>query len=181
MRSCPNRRAAPITTSAWRLTRPARHCVAISPRSRRSTSIAWSRSAISGTGRSAPSSVATETVTQAPTRKRERLDPSVFRLPVERIREGYYSDVSFNRTVDVLKADKQHPHVLMQVFQKNQAVVGGMDEAIAMIQLCSEDLQQLRVHGLYDGDEGPPWEPPLAIEGACRLFARLESVYLGVL
>ena len=45
--------------------------------------------------------------------RRERLNPGVFRLPVERIREGYYSDVYFNRTVDVLSADSRHPQVLM--------------------------------------------------------------------
>ena len=44
-------------------------------------------------------------MTDAPVRRRDRLDPSVFRLPIERIREGYYSDVYFNRTVDVLSAD----------------------------------------------------------------------------
>jgi len=125
--------------------------------------------------------VATETITHAPTRKRERLDPSVFRLPVERIREGYYSDVYFNRTVEVLNADSRHPQVLMQVFQKNQAVVGGMDEAIAIVKLCSEDFSQLRVHALYDGDEAAPWETTMTIEGDYSLFARLETVYLGVL
>ncbi len=125
--------------------------------------------------------MATETVTQAPTRKRERLDPSVFRLPVERIREGYYSDVYFNRTVEVLNADNRHPHVLMQVFQKNQAVIGGMDEAMAIVKLCSEDFSQLRVHALYDGDEAAPWETTMTIEGDYSLFARLETVYLGVL
>ena len=31
-----------------------------------------------------------------------RLDPSVFRLPVERIREGYYSDAYFNFTKQLL-------------------------------------------------------------------------------
>jgi hypothetical protein len=125
--------------------------------------------------------VATETLTQAPTRKGERLDPSVFRLPVERIREGYYSDVYFNRTVEVLHADNRHPHVLMQVFQKNQAVIGGMDEAIAIVKLCSDDFSQLRVHALYDGDEAAPWETTMTIEGDYSLFARLETVYLGVL
>src|SRR5256884_5194343 len=119
-------------------------------------------------------------MTQAPTR-RERLDPSVFRLNVERIREGYYSDVYFNRTVDVLRSDQKHPHVLMQVFQKKRAVIGGMDEAIAIVKLCSEDFSQLRVHALYDGDEVAPWETAMTIEGDYSLFARLETVYLGVL
>ena len=114
-------------------------------------------------------------------RRRERLDPSVFRLNVERIREGYYSDVYFNRTVDVLRSDQKHPHVLMQVFQKKRAVIGGMDEAIAIVKLCSEDFSQLRVHALYDGDEVAPWETAMTIEGDYSLFARLETVYLGVL
>jgi nicotinate phosphoribosyltransferase len=125
--------------------------------------------------------MAQHAVPDTPVRRRERLDPSVFRLPVERIREGYYSDVYFNRTVDVLHADRQHPQVLMQVFQKNHAVVGGMDEAIAIVKLCSDDFSQLRVHALYDGDEIAPWETAMTIEGDYSLFARLETVYLGVL
>ena len=125
--------------------------------------------------------MAQHAVTDTPVRRRERLDPSVFRLPVERIREGYYSDVYFNRTVDVLHADRQHPQVLMQVFQKNEAIVGGMDEAIAIVKLCSDDFSQLRVHALYDGDEIAPWETAMTIEGDYSLFARLETVYLGVL
>jgi len=114
-------------------------------------------------------------------RRRQRLDPEVFRLPVERIREGYYSDAYFNRTVDVLTADHHHPHVLMQVFQKLHSVVGGMDEAIAILKLCSDDFSQLRVHALYDGDAIAPWETAMTIEGDYTLFARLETVYLGVL
>src|ERR671935_889607 len=125
--------------------------------------------------------MATRPLKESGTRRLKRLDPSVFRLPVERIREGYYSDVYFNRTVDVLQADKHHPHVLMQVFQKKHAVVGGMDEAIAILKLCSEDFSQLRVHALYDGDEIAPWETAMTIEGDYTLFARLETVYLGVL
>ena len=125
--------------------------------------------------------MATDAATQTPVRRRERLDPSVFRLPIERIREGYYSDVYFNRTVDVLRADNRHPHVLMQVFQKRNAVIGGMDEAIAIVKLGSDDFSQLRVHALYDGDEAAPWETTMTIEGDYSLFARLETLYLGVL
>lgn len=125
--------------------------------------------------------MATQPLRESVPPRRPRLDPSVFRLPVDRIREGYYSDVYFNRTVDVLKADQRHPHVLMQVFQKQHAVVGGMDEAIAILKLCSEDFSQLRVHALYDGDVIGPWETAVTIEGDYSLFARLETVYLGVL
>jgi nicotinate phosphoribosyltransferase len=69
----------------------------------------------------------------------------------------------------------------MQVFQKQQAVLGGMDEAIAILKLCSHDWDALTVHALYDGDEIEPWETVMTIEGDYTLFAHLETCYLGVL
>ena len=72
------------------------------------------------------------------TRKR-RLPPEIFDLPVEKMREGYYTDVYFNYARETLLRDGRHPRVVMQVFQKRQAVLGGMDEAIAVLKLCSHD------------------------------------------
>ena len=69
----------------------------------------------------------------------------------------------------------------MQVFQKNEAILGGMDEAIAMLKLCSHDWDALDVRALHDGDAIAPWETVLTIEGDYTLFAHLETVYLGVL
>jgi len=69
----------------------------------------------------------------------------------------------------------------MQVFQKKRAVLGGMDEAIAILKLCSHDWDDLTVHALYDGDEVAPWETVMTIEGDFTLFAHLETCYLGVL
>ena len=46
-----------------------------------------------------------------------RLDPVIFRLPVARIRAGYYSDAYFVYTKQLLEADGRRPHVMMQVFQ----------------------------------------------------------------
>ena len=40
---------------------------------------------------------------------RTRLDPAVFRLPVERIREGYYSDAYFNFTKELLETAARLP------------------------------------------------------------------------
>lgn len=114
------------------------------------------------------------------TRKR-RLPPEIFDLPVEKMREGYYTDVYFNHARDTLLRDGRHPRVVMQVFQKKQAVLGGMDEAIAILKLCSHDWDELTVHALYDGDEIAAWETVMTIEGDYTLFAHLETVYLGVL
>jgi len=112
---------------------------------------------------------------------RTRLDPEVFRLPVERIREGYYSDAYFNFTRDLLVDTGRHAVVTVQVFQKQHSVLGGIDEAIAVLKLCSGDWSGLEVRALHEGDEIEPWEPVLQIDGDYALFANLETVYLGVL
>ena len=113
--------------------------------------------------------------------RRKRLPPEIFDLPVEKMREGYYTDVYFNQARETLLADGRHPRVVMQVFQKKTAVLGGMDEAIAILKLCADDWDELTVHALYDGDEIAPWETVMTIEGDYTLFAHLETVYLGVL
>jgi nicotinate phosphoribosyltransferase len=112
---------------------------------------------------------------------RERLSPEVFDLPVEKMRDGYYTDAYFNHARATLLQDNRRPRVVMQVFQKNQAYIGGIDEAIAILKLCSHDWDALTVHALFDGDRVEPWETVMTIEGDYTLFAHLETVYLGVL
>ena len=113
--------------------------------------------------------------------RRQRLDPLVFHLPVERMREGYYSDKYFVRAREILLADGYSPRVMMQVFGKAHAYLGGMDEAIAILKLCSDEWNALTVHALYDGDRVEPWETVMTIEGPYQGFAHLETLYLGVL
>jgi len=113
--------------------------------------------------------------------REERLDPSVFDLPAEKMREGYYTDAYFNHTRAALLADGHHPHVLMQVFQRRHSLLGGMDEAIAILKLCSHDWDALQVSALHDGDRIEPWETVMTIEGDYTVFGHLETVYLGVL
>jgi nicotinate phosphoribosyltransferase len=112
---------------------------------------------------------------------RRRLDPSVFDLPVEKMRAGYYTDAYFNHARAALLQDGRRPTVVMQVFQKNHAWLGGMDEAIAILKLCADDWDALRVHALYDGDVLSPYETVLTIEGDYTTFAHLETLYLGTL
>ncbi len=115
------------------------------------------------------------------TTARKRLPPEIFELPVEKMREGYYTDAYFNHTREVLIRDGRHPRVVMQVFQKKHSYLGGIDEAIAVLKLCAEDWDALTVQALYDGDRIEPFEPVLTIEGDYTSFAHLETVYLGVL
>ena len=43
--------------------------------------------------------------------QRKRLPPEIFDLPVEKMREGYYTDAYFNHTRAALLADERHPRV----------------------------------------------------------------------
>jgi nicotinate phosphoribosyltransferase len=118
----------------------------------------------------------------APARLRgTRLPPEIFDLPVDKMRDGYYTDAYFNHTRAALLADGKHPRVVMQVFQRRRAMLGGMDEAIAVLKLCSDDWDALTVHALHDGEKLEPWETVMTIEGDYTLFAHLETVYLGTL
>jgi nicotinate phosphoribosyltransferase len=113
--------------------------------------------------------------------RNRRLDPAIFHLPVEKMRAGYYSDKYFVRTRDILLANGARPHVTMQVFGKTRALLGGIDEAIAILKQCAIEWKDLAVQALYDGDEIEPWETVMLIEGPYDAFAHLETLYLGVL
>jgi nicotinate phosphoribosyltransferase len=115
------------------------------------------------------------------TRRLDRLPPDTFDLPVDKLRSGYYSDAYFNHARATLLAEGRHPRVVLQVFQKQDSWLGGMDEAIAILKLAADDWDALTVHALYDGDRIAPYETVLTIEGDYTLFAHLETVYLGVL
>jgi nicotinate phosphoribosyltransferase len=116
-----------------------------------------------------------------PQPRRQRLSPDVFDLPVEKMRAGWYTDAYFNHARATLLADGRHPNVVVQVFQKHQSWLGGMDEAIAILRLCSHEPDALTIRALHDGDRIEPWETVLTIEGDYTTFAHLETVYLGTL
>ncbi len=123
--------------------------------------------------------------------QRERLAPETFRLPLDKIRSGYYSDAYFNHSKALLEAENRHPRVLMQVFQRKESILGGIDEAVAVLKSCAgrrgpdgtwiEGFDQLDVRALHEGDRIEPWETVMTIEGDYTLFAHLETVYLGCL
>jgi nicotinate phosphoribosyltransferase len=120
---------------------------------------------------------------------RVRLDPDVFRLPVERLRDGYYADAYFVYTKQLLEHSGHHPQVLMQVFQKQESLLGGIDEAIAIVKLGAGRLgtngewtpgwEQLQVHALYEGDAVSPWETVMTIEGDYSLFSPYRPATVG--
>ena len=119
---------------------------------------------------------------------RTRLDPSTFRLPVDKLRTGYYSDAYFTSTRTLLEAEGRRPVVVVQAFQKHDALLGGIDEVLAILELCAGREgpggwepagAALEVHALFEGDEIAPREPVLQITGPYGLFCHLETVLLG--
>ncbi|HEY0317342.1 MAG TPA: quinolinate phosphoribosyl transferase [Solirubrobacterales bacterium] len=121
---------------------------------------------------------------------RDRLPPETFRLPVEKMRAGYYSDSYFVLTKELLESRGRHPRVTMQVFAKRPGLLGGIDEAVAVLRLCSgshgeggwqDGWSQLQVRALYEGDRIAADESAMLIEGDYTLFAHLETVYLGTM
>src|SRR6185312_1191365 len=103
--------------------------------------------------------------------RRERLAADVFRLPVERIRDGYYSDAYFNYTKELLELEGRDPVVTMQVLQRQESILGGIDEAIAILRQCAgtrtpdggweDGWARLEVEALHEGDAVAPWETVL--------------------
>jgi nicotinate phosphoribosyltransferase len=135
--------------------------------------------------------MSTSARTPAAPREAQRLDPDVFRLPLEKIRAGWYSDAYFNFTKELLDREARQAHVTMQVFQKHDSLLGGIDEAIAVLKQCSgrprpdgswePGWERLDVRALYEGEAIEPYETVMTIEGDYALFAHLETVYLGCL
>ena len=114
-------------------------------------------------------------------KKGKRVKPGVFKLPIQKIKKGWYSDKYFVRTREVLVKDNRHPHVVMQVFTRRKSIVCGLDEAVAVLKLCSDKPKKLCIRALFDGDQIKPMETVMTIEGDYSTFAHLETVILGII
>ena len=68
----------------------------------------------------------------------------VFDLPIQEIRKGYLSDVYFWREKLILERDRHNPRVTMQVFQKKDAVLCGVDEAVAILRVGTGHYTDLK-------------------------------------
>ncbi len=116
-----------------------------------------------------------------PPRRRKRIDPAVFALPVEAIREGQFTDLYFLRARELMRAEGLSPRVLTQVTCKNAGIISGIDEAVAILRTCTDEWGALVVHALYEGDRIDAWDTVLTIEGPYDAFAHLETLIVGVL
>ena len=102
-------------------------------------------------------------------------------LPADQIKAGFFSDVYLNRSRDALRASGRKARVTWQVSAKRDGWLGGIDEAVALLKVGSEDFAALEVHALYEGDRVEPWDTVLLVEGDYDNFAHLETLVLGTL
>ena len=128
-----------------------------------------------------PSVLAYTRLLSMPPRRRKRLDPAAFNLPVDQIRQGFYTDAYFVRAREIVRQDKRSPAVTLQFSGKTEGWVSGIDEAIAILKLCVDDWSALTVHALYEGDRYESWDTVLTIEGPYEAFGYLETLCLGTL
>src|SRR6185369_14033315 len=97
------------------------------------------------------------------------------------IKQGFFTDAYFVRAREVVRQEPKSPKALMQFSGKDDGWVSGIDEAIAILKLCSDDWSALAVNALYEGDYFEAWDSVLTIEGPYEAFGHLETLCLGAL
>jgi nicotinate phosphoribosyltransferase len=114
-------------------------------------------------------------------RRRKRLDAASFELPAEELRLGGFSHATAVWARDVLIADNRSPLVTVQFASEQSGLLGGIDEAIAVLKVGVEDWSQLSVQALYDGDRIEADETVMTVDGRFDQFAQLAPLCVGVL
>lgn len=109
---------------------------------------------------------------------------------IDKIRRGYYSAIYFWRTKEILEKDGNLKTATMQIFQRHDAIVCGIDEVVKLLRVGAgywekdrwiSSLDQLRIETLDDGSEVQPLDTIIHITGPYHTFVHLESIYLGIL
>jgi len=113
--------------------------------------------------------------------KISRLTNKTFKFD-ERLRDGFFSANYFLKTNKIIKECAPNHIVTMQFFQRtNDAMLCGIDEAIALIHTFAKNPENLEILALNDGDLISANEPVLKITGKYEDFGYLESMIDGTL
>lgn len=94
----------------------------------------------------------------------KRLTNETFKFD-ERVGEGWFSAVYFLKTKEIVRKHLSDNVITMQFFQKQDAVLCGTDEAIALLHTFADQPEELEIHSLQDGDRISPYESVLTITG----------------
>ena len=85
------------------------------------------------------------------------------------------------KTREIIEEFRPKSVVTMQFFQKENAVLCGTDEVIALLQTFAKNPEELEINSLKDGDKISPFETVLTIHGPYENFGFLEGVIDGIL
>lgn len=100
----------------------------------------------------------------------------------KKLGEGFYAANYFLKTRKVVEKYCPNHQVTMQFFQRrSEAMLCGVDEAIALIHTFAHNPQDLLIEALNDGDIIKANEPVLKITGKYEDFGFLESMIDGIL
>lgn len=100
----------------------------------------------------------------------------------KRMGEGFYSACYFLKSRKIVRENNPNHIVTMQWFQRtDNAMLCGIDEAIAILHTFADNPKQLQIEALNDGDMIMANEPVLKVTGRYEDFGFLESVIDGVL
>jgi len=96
--------------------------------------------------------------------------------------EGFYAANYFLKSRIIVEKFAPNHIVTMQFFQRtNDAMLCGIDEAIALVHTFAKSPQNLVIYALNDGDIIQANEPVLKITGRYEDFGFLESMLDGIL
>lgn len=113
--------------------------------------------------------------------KIKRLTNRTFKFD-SRIKDGWYTATYFLKTEKIVRKHAADKIVTMQFFQrKDNSVLCGIDEAIALVKTFAHNPDSLKIEALNDGDMIMSGEPVLKITGHYQDFGFLESLIDGVL
>lgn len=111
----------------------------------------------------------------------ERLTNKTFQFE-EALRNGFYSANYFLKAQRIVKEHVPNHIVTMQWFQRrSEAMLCGIDEAIALLHTFAIHPEELKITALEDGDIIRANEPVLKVTGKYENFGFLESVIDGIL
>ena len=113
--------------------------------------------------------------------KISRLTNKTFQFEKE-LGEGFYAANYFLKSNKIVKEHAPNHIVTMQWFQRrDDAMLCGIDEAIAVIHTYAIHPEELVIEALNDGDIIDNMEPVLKVTGKYENFGFLESVIDGIL
>jgi len=113
--------------------------------------------------------------------KISRLTNKTFQFD-QRLGDGFFAANYFLKSREIVVKNEPNHIVTMQFFQRtDDAMLCGVDEAIALIHTFAKNPQNLVIYALNDGDLISANEPVLKVTGRYEDFGFLESMIDGIL